>query len=363
MTDIFISYSTNDRPMASELAEFLQEQGYSVWWDQNLSAGQQFVGSITDALGNAKAAIVIWTTSSIKSRWVLGEAEAAATAEKLVPVREGSLSENQLPIGFRALHTIAYDDSDGLLRAIRARLSAAPVKPLSRWDIIKIRYGRHLLAARRWWTWRAGAAAVVLLALAGYGFAMVMSWESIKGSMDPEDLRSYLRKFPIGPFATQAQAKLAGTGDEWKKVKASANVGELQNYANKFPASLYDPYVHLRISRLQAVAAQKYKRILPQASLRALTGQEIDALDCTKLWIARNEIYYGLGQCFVSQNAEDVVHTRADCPNNCRMIASYNSLTDEAVSKVELGNIIALSAREKKISCLALDTSCGAVDR
>jgi TIR domain/YARHG domain len=360
MADIFISYSTTDRSLASELADFLQEQGYSVWWDQQLSAGQQFDGSITDALTGAKAAIVIWTPTSIKSRWVLGEAEAAASAEKLVPVRESGLSANELPVGFRALHTIAFDDSDGLLRAIRARLSAAPVKPLSRWDLIKIGFGRHLLAARHWLTWRAAAAAIVLLALAFYGFAMTMSWDNIKSSMDPEDFKGYLKAFPIGPYAAQASTRLTGLGDEWNRVKTSRSIGELQDYENKFPGSLYSPHVRLRLSRLQAIATQKYKRILPQASLRALTAEEIGSLDCTKLWIARNEIYYALGHCFVSQNAKDIFHTKADCPSDCKTIAAYNSLTDGVVSRVEIDNITALENRESKISCLALASSCEA---
>jgi TIR domain/YARHG domain len=358
MADIFISYSTNDRWMASELADYLQEQGYSVWWDQQLAAGQQFVGSISDALGDAKAAIVIWTTSSIKSRWVLGEAEAAASVEKLVPVRESSLSEGNLPIGFRALHTIGFDDRDGLLRAIRTRFSATPPKPLSRWDIIKMRLGRHLLTARRWLTWRAAAVAIILFAFASYAAAMVLSWEAIKHSMDPNDFKRYLNAFPLGPFATQARAKLTGTGDDWKEVKTSRKIEDLQGYVNKFPASLYDPYVHLRLSRLQAIATHKYTRILPQASLRRLTAEEIDGLDCTKLWTARNEIYYALGRCFVSQNAEDAFHANADCPSSCKMIATYNSLTDEVVSRVEIDNITALQDRESKISCLALASSC-----
>jgi YARHG domain/TIR domain len=319
-------------------------------------AGAQ--GSV-DALGDARAAIVIWTPTSIKSRWVLGEAEAAATAEKLVPVRDSGLSENQLPIGFRALHTIPFEDSDGLLEAIRRRLSTVPVEPLSRWDLMKIRFGRRLLAARRWWTWRAAAAAVVLVGLAAYGFAMVMSWETIKASADPQDFKGYLSTFPIGPYATEARTKLTGIGDEWKEVKTSRNIDKLQDYVKKFPSSLYDPYVRLRLSRLQAVATQKYKRIMPQALVRALTAEEIDSLDCTKLWIARNEIYYALGRCFVSQNAEDIFHTRAECPSDCKMIATYNSFTDEVVSRIEIDNITALENRETKISCLALASSCG----
>ena len=176
--------------------------------------------------------------------------------------------------------------------------------------------------------------------------------------MDPNDFNGYLNKFPLGPFATQARAKLKGTGNEWKEVKTSRKVEELQDYVNKFPSSLYDPYARLRLSRLQAVATHKYTRILPQASLRRLTAEEIDALDCTKLWVARNEIYYELGRCFVSQNAEDTFHANADCPNSCKMIATYNSLTDDVVSRIEIDNITALRDRESKISCLALASSC-----
>src|SRR5215831_19081928 len=65
---------------------------------RELCAGQQFYGEIAGALAGCKVAIVIWTVSSIVSRWVLGEAETAASAEKLIPVREDSLSERQLPI-------------------------------------------------------------------------------------------------------------------------------------------------------------------------------------------------------------------------------------------------------------------------
>ncbi|MFI4997767.1 MAG: TIR domain-containing protein, partial [Hyphomicrobiales bacterium] len=33
MVDVFISYAREDRSQAAELAELLEEAGYTVWWD------------------------------------------------------------------------------------------------------------------------------------------------------------------------------------------------------------------------------------------------------------------------------------------------------------------------------------------
>jgi hypothetical protein len=147
MSEIFISYATVDGALARQLAGFLQEKGYSVWWDRELEAGVQFYSKLAKALAECKAAIVIWTAASIESRWVLGEADAAASANKLIPVRADALLERELPIGFRALHTIPLSDREGLLRSIRTHLEAVP-KKLSRWTIFKMRVARRLVGLR-----------------------------------------------------------------------------------------------------------------------------------------------------------------------------------------------------------------------
>jgi TIR domain/YARHG domain len=350
MADIFISYSTDDRGQAAELADFLQERGYSVWWDRELCAGQQFYGEIAGALAGCKVAIVIWTVSSIVSRWVLGEAETAASAEKLIPVREDSLSERQLPIGFRPLHTIALSDRDGLLRAIQIRFTNPP-KPARRWDIAKMRLARRLLVARRWLTPGNAAIAATLIAFGVYAIVMLMNWEAIKDSMEPEDFKQYAAKFPYSPFTTQALAKAAGA-DEWETVKASRSIAELQAYTEKFQASVYYPYAHLRLTRLQAIASRKYERVLAEASSRALTPEEINELDCTRLWTVRNEIFFSLGYCFVSDRGIDFFKTAKECPyRNCKAIQKFNALTYDIVSKAENDNINAIRSREQKQGC------------
>jgi hypothetical protein len=50
--DIFISYAADDRDEAARLAASLRETGYSIWWDRELEAGQQFDEKLTQALAD-----------------------------------------------------------------------------------------------------------------------------------------------------------------------------------------------------------------------------------------------------------------------------------------------------------------------
>ena len=47
------------------LADFLTAQGYSVWWDTNLTSGEVFREVIDRELAAADAVIVIWTAHSV----------------------------------------------------------------------------------------------------------------------------------------------------------------------------------------------------------------------------------------------------------------------------------------------------------
>src|SRR5262249_13364444 len=146
--DIFISYASEDRREAAELAGFLTDRGYRVWWDRELVAGQDFHATIGRMLEECKVAIVIWTEISVKSRWVLGEAESAANAHKLVPVRIDSLPPARLPVGFLSLHTAALGDRTDLLGAVRSQMGA-PTRTVSRRGVILARIGRALRQLRR----------------------------------------------------------------------------------------------------------------------------------------------------------------------------------------------------------------------
>jgi adenylate cyclase len=107
VADIFVSYARADRARVAPLVAALEAQGWSVWWDPEITPGQEFDSQIAAALDAAKAVVVVWTPTSVDSRWVRGEAREAADRGVLAPVRfEGA----RLPIDIRALHTTDLDD-------------------------------------------------------------------------------------------------------------------------------------------------------------------------------------------------------------------------------------------------------------
>ena len=84
--DIFLSYSREDQATARRFAEALQREGFSVWWDQALDAGENFDKVTEQALKEAKAVVVLWSKKSVDSQWVRAEATQADRYGTLVPV-------------------------------------------------------------------------------------------------------------------------------------------------------------------------------------------------------------------------------------------------------------------------------------
>ena len=65
MPDIFLSYSREDQPVARHFAAGLEREGFSVWWDQALSAGEAFDKTTEKALKDARAVVVLWSKRSV----------------------------------------------------------------------------------------------------------------------------------------------------------------------------------------------------------------------------------------------------------------------------------------------------------
>ena len=134
MADIFISYSRQDKDRVAPLVAALEAEGWSVWWDPEITPGEEFDSLISRELESARALVVVWTPQSVDSRWVRGEARDAADRGLLVPVR---FDNARLPIDFRAVHTTDLDgwanDTQGaafkgLRKSLEAKLGA-PKKP------------------------------------------------------------------------------------------------------------------------------------------------------------------------------------------------------------------------------------------
>ncbi|MDE2459806.1 MAG: TIR domain-containing protein [Gammaproteobacteria bacterium] len=141
MADVFVSYARTDKARVAPLVAALEAKGWSVWWDPAISPGKEFDDEIDGELQAAKAVLVVWTPTSVVSRWVRGEARDAAERGILVPVR---FDQARLPIDVRALHTTDLDDwrenpshsaLQECLRALEAMIvrsqAAQPVKTTS----------------------------------------------------------------------------------------------------------------------------------------------------------------------------------------------------------------------------------------
>ncbi|HEX5961879.1 MAG TPA: TIR domain-containing protein [Rhodanobacteraceae bacterium] len=109
MADVFVSYARADKARVAPLVAAIEARGWSVWWDPDISPGQEFDDQIDAELMSAKAVVVVWTPTSVVSRWVRGEARDAADRGVLVPVR---FEQARLPIDVRAIHTTDLDDWD-----------------------------------------------------------------------------------------------------------------------------------------------------------------------------------------------------------------------------------------------------------
>ncbi len=129
MADVFLSYSSQERESASQIAALLEKHGYSVWWDTALVAGDVFQRQTAEQLDAAKGVIVIWSPSSVKSNWVYAEASRGMRANKLITLRSPNLDVSDIPVPFNTLHTVPLADGTailaGLARLIGERKSKA----------------------------------------------------------------------------------------------------------------------------------------------------------------------------------------------------------------------------------------------
>jgi hypothetical protein len=112
MSDIFVSYSSADRERAKSLAVAFAAQGWSVFWDQIISARESFPDVLERELDNTQCVVVLWSQASVKSRWVKEEAFAAAERNILFPAL---IDDVELPFGFKSIQTIRLVEWQGEL--------------------------------------------------------------------------------------------------------------------------------------------------------------------------------------------------------------------------------------------------------
>jgi hypothetical protein len=103
MAQVFISYAREDRAFAEGLANWLEAEGWTAWWDTQILAGNTFRNTIERELAAARCLIVVWTPASITSHWVIDEAQAGAERNVLLPL---AINDVKIPLGLRQTQAV-----------------------------------------------------------------------------------------------------------------------------------------------------------------------------------------------------------------------------------------------------------------
>lgn len=135
MAHIFLSYAREDQEFAVRLAKVIEARGETVWWDRDVPPGKTFDDVIEEALKDAYAVIVLWSSHSVTSNWMRAEADEALRRGMLVPVL---MEEVRPPLAFRRIEAAELQGWTGeaeepeleqLLRVLEDLKTRGPLPP------------------------------------------------------------------------------------------------------------------------------------------------------------------------------------------------------------------------------------------
>jgi hypothetical protein len=233
MADVFISYSQRDRATAKRLAAFLAARGIDVWWDTAIVGGESFRDAILRELEAARVAIVIWSTNSIGSRFVLDEADRAAATAKLLSVLDQDFQPRFIPMGFGSFQAVPLDDEDRIVKALEARGIMPRVQAQS----------------------AAAAPSVQPVVIADEATLEHTAWTFVKDRSDPRLLEEFLGKFQNGHYSFLARRRLLEL--RWDRLRSGDDIEALQAFVAEDPEGELAQPARARIAELEAAKATR----------------------------------------------------------------------------------------------------------
>jgi hypothetical protein len=122
---LFISYSSRDRDFARELAEHLEKQGISVFYDKHISPGDEWPSFLRKKIEESSALVLLVPSPDSPHRNTLWfEAGAAkALGKRVLAVLPPGRSTKELPINVADI--IVLDTDQRPLEGIAATLAQA----------------------------------------------------------------------------------------------------------------------------------------------------------------------------------------------------------------------------------------------
>jgi hypothetical protein len=111
MADIFVSYSQKDRDRVKRLVDALTAEGYDIWWDLKIRAGESFDELIESTLEKVSCVVGVWSQHSVRSEWVRAESAWAKDRGIFLSVRIDH--EARLPLKFYHVYSASLADWHG----------------------------------------------------------------------------------------------------------------------------------------------------------------------------------------------------------------------------------------------------------
>jgi tetratricopeptide (TPR) repeat protein len=175
MADVFVSYARGDEALARKIARQLTDAGFSAWWDSELLPHNRFANVIEDEIRAAKAVLVIWSKTSVKSQWVRAEAELGRGEGKLVQV---AIDDSPIPLPFNQFQAANLrhwrgSAADPQWRKVLASIAHFAAQPSP--DPAPVRASKRVPPSR---AAALGATAAAVLALAIGGVFVVRHFEA-----------------------------------------------------------------------------------------------------------------------------------------------------------------------------------------
>jgi len=147
---VFISYSTNDKLLATQIREKLIANGVNVWIDiANIMVGESWRKATSQAIENADAFILIYSTSSIGSVYVQKELSLARINQiNIIPIvpSESHLAELEILDDIKQLNII-FANQKNMIEKLMEQIPEEAIGPPDVSDLEEI-IDEHMKTAK-----------------------------------------------------------------------------------------------------------------------------------------------------------------------------------------------------------------------
>lgn len=278
--DVFISYSTEDKPAADAVCSILEKSGVHCWMaPRDIMPGSDWGGSIVNGIRTSRVLLLIFSSNANQSKQIKREVEVAAdSGVTIVPLRiENILPSDSFKYFLGNIHWI-----DALPPPLEKHLYevAAKVKAILGVDPVPPPEPKPLtVPSRRLFPVVGAIIAVLIAATAG-----LVLWKFRK-TAPPVVIPSTPRSESTVSFSTPSVLPVSNPTPIASPISVST------------PLVLQVPTESPTISPAPP-SRRKGRWLFPDSSSRYLTRAELSKLGPDDLWRARNEIYAREGLIF-----------------------------------------------------------------